>query len=258
MTTDATDQAVGLSPTGLDQAIDQVLARPEFAWRLPRETGAGTAEDEGGFFAEFIVRLVEWMENALRFIWRFVERIVEWLTDRLGRGETPDPGNWAIRPQLLLFILLVLVASMFAILLLRIAKRRKGRPTAAQPVEPMPDIARDDVVADQLPSEAWMSMARDFLSRGEWRLAVRAMFLAALAHLATRDCLTIALYKSNREYLAELRRRAHDREGLLTAFQANVRSFEEVWYGMHPLTEERLAAFKRHQEALLHDAESQG
>ena len=256
MSVNETVQDTTLSSEGLDRAIEEVLARPEFAWRLPRDRSQLVADDEGGVFGRFMERLVEWFETGLRFLWKWVEKVLDWLRDLLDFEGTTEPVNWQFGPQILLLVVLAVVVSALVILLLRIARQRRlTAATTARPVESLPDITDEDVVADQLPADDWMAMASDFLSRGEWRLAVRAMFLAALAHLAVRGNITIALYKSNREYATELLRHARDREHLLHAFRDNVRLFEEVWYGMHQLSEEGLAGFTRNQETILHDGE---
>ena len=38
-------------------------------------------------------------------------------------------------------------------------------------------------MASQLPEDAWLKLAREMVEKGDLRLAVRAMYLAMLAHL---------------------------------------------------------------------------
>jgi len=257
MNVEEASRTTGIPPFELDRAIERVLAAPEFAWRLPRDRAQLPADAEGSLIGRFFAQLGRWLEQALRFAWKWIEKVIEWLRDRLEFGGQADPEYWQLEPQLLLFAVLAGAAAALTILLLRMAgKRRLAAAVAARPIESVPDITRENVVADQLPVDRWMDMARDFMSRGEVRFAVRAMFLAALAHLAARRWITIAAYKSNREYGMELRRRARDRVSLLNAFGANVLLFEEVWYGMHRLSHERLACFNTNQEIILHDGKA--
>ena len=97
----------------------------------------------------------------------------------------------------------------------------------------------------------WMALARDLLAKGETRLALRAMFLGALAHLAHAERLTVARFKSNRDYRTELERKAHDLPEVLTAFGQNVRLVERVWYGAHSATSEQVEAFAANQTRIL-------
>jgi len=59
---------------------------------------------------------------------------------------------------------------------------------------------------------------------------------SGLAHLATRNLISIARFKSNREYERELRRRAHAIPNLPTLFGDTISNFERVWYGTHEAT----------------------
>ena len=102
----------------------------------------------------------------------------------------------------------------------------------------MPDIQDENVGADQLPGDGWMKLARELLERGELRLALRAFYLASLAHLAARNLISIARFKSNREYERELRRRGHSFPDLLAVFGDNLASFERIWYGLHEANRE--------------------
>jgi hypothetical protein len=95
-------------------------------------------------------------------------------------------------------------------------------------------LRKEDVSAALLPEEEWLAMSRDFAARGEWRLAMRAMYLSALAGLARREMLSLARGKSNREYARELSRKAHQHPEMLEPFQGLMHDFERVWYGCHP------------------------
>ena len=96
-----------------------------------------------------------------------------------------------------------------------------------------PDLNDQDVAADQLPEDEWLKLARDLLQRGELRLAMRAFYLATLAHLASRNLITLAKYKSNYEYGRELQRRAHALPTVTQLFDENVAAFDRAWYGLH-------------------------
>jgi hypothetical protein len=82
------------------------------------------------------------------------------------------------------------------------------------------------------------------------RLALRAFFLSGLAHLAAREVLTLARHKSNRDYEAELRRRARDQPPLLEAFAQNIAVVERVWYGQHAVDAEALRNFELNLERI--------
>ena len=238
----------------LDHAISDTIAHPEYRWRLPREHGQNAPVSQNSFW----LMVSDFFRKVFEKIGQWLRALADWLDHLLRRKEKDDEPlrytNWQSSIQLLLFALTAVTASILAIFLLRMWKQRKTLPTlTATAIQPAPDIADENVTADQLPSDEWMAMARDLLSRGELRLALRAMFLAGLVNLAAQEKLVVAKHKSNRDYIAELERRAHDQPGLLTAFSTNVRLLEEVWYGLHTATQDTVVGFSANLDVINHD-----
>lgn len=128
--------------------------------------------------------------------------------------------------------------------------RRRERINAEVVRTSTPDLNSEDVVASQLPEDEWLKLGREMLERGERRLAIRAFYLATLAHLRFRELISVARHKSNRDYLRELRRRARSREEMLVAFDENVSLFEGVWYGSHETTGEVVGRFSGNLERI--------
>ena len=82
-------------------------------------------------------------------------------------------------------------------------------------------------------------------------MAFRALYLAALAHLAEHAVITIEDYKSNREYERELHRRAREMPDLTSAFSQSLQWFEKVWYGMHSVSQQDLDRYASLQERMM-------
>lgn len=252
-----------VSVSELDTAIDDVITQPEYAWRMPREKDPATAET--GFWAAFFDHITEWAKGVLRPVWRPVKKLLKrlwkvmkkvgrWLRELLERDRRPGKSRtgWQNWVRVLLFAVLAGALSFLAILLLRIWRGRIKRTTRTSAlVRPTrSDILEEKVAADELPMDEWMAIAREFLDNGELRLAVRAMFLGCLVFLANREKLTIARHKSNREYIRELDRKAHDAPDVLLAFAENVKILERLWYGMHRATQDMITAFTNNQERI--------
>jgi hypothetical protein len=123
-------------------------------------------------------------------------------------------------------------------------------PVTAEALAPLPDLRDEGVTADQLPEDGWLQLARDLVQRGELRLALRASYLAGLAHLASRQLIGLARHKSNHDYDRELRRRARTNAELLAAFDRNLSAFERTWYGTHAVTPETLGDFTQNLERI--------
>ncbi len=253
-----------VSAANLDQQINQVIHQREYDWRLPREK-LEVDDRHKGPFDKFMDSLVErvkgWFSGILvmaRDLARSIRDFLQWVWDKLGRNKTgpsesPDNGEkWITSLQALLLILLAAVVSALVILIFRAWKQRRFRrdEIATQPVQPVPDLNDENVAADQLPEDGWLKLAGELMAQGDLRLALRAFYLASLAHLAQREIIQLARFKSNRDYERELRRRARALPELQAAFTENVALFDCVWYGAHPVTETALQNFKSNVERI--------
>jgi hypothetical protein len=141
-------------------------------------------------------------------------------------------------------VLLVLLVCLIIWLLIRVwNKRERSEEIVAESLVPIPDVADENTSAEQLPEESWMQLARELWERGELRLALRALYLATLAHLAERNLIVLAKFKSNLDYQRELARRAHALPEVSGVFLQCVSVFESIWYGFHEVTPEMLEHF---------------
>jgi len=232
----------------LNEAIDEVLQRREFTWRLPREqlTERPAANN---WLRQAIDRMLAWLEDTARSIGRGILEIIRWVFDKLfnrgGPREASGTG-WADAVRGLFILLLIVLAAAIGYLVYRLWKNYQAyRPEVlAQPAPAVPDLSDDGISAAQLPEDEWLRLAREMIAKGELRLALRAFYLAGLAHLAGRGLLTIARYKSNYEYSVELGRRSHALPEVMTAFTRNVTVFDRVWYGRHEATQDVLHEFE--------------
>ena len=155
-----------------------------------------------------------------------VKSFIEWLDEPFKRDQRiPDPpssssGNWRENLRAFVYILLALAGIALAVLLVKLWRQRPATVAVAEPV--MPDLNDEDIAADDLPEDEWLKLAHDLLNKGDSRLALRALYLACLAHLGERELVTISRAKSNREYQRELNRRARLLEDMRAAFHQNV------------------------------------
>jgi hypothetical protein len=130
-------------------------------------------------------------------------------------------------------------------------RRKRESPIASVPIQPMPDLRDESVGAEQLPEDGWTQLGRELLERGELRLALRAFYLAGLAHLAARNLISLARFKSNRDYERELGRRGHSFPALLALFGESISVFDRTWYGMHEVSRDIVAEFAARIERIM-------
>jgi hypothetical protein len=240
-----------VSPSHLDRSISEVLQQREYSWRLPRadvEREAGLVE---GFVASIGETIASWVKAVGRWLSKVLDRILKFLRPPVSLGGSGMGLALAIRA--LAFVALVLLVFFAAMFAFRLWRRHAGRPddvVLATPTQAPPDLSDHNVAADQLPENEWIKLGRELLQRGELRLAMRAFYLASLAHLAQRNLITLARYKSNYDYHRELRRRAHALPVVTDLFDENIRMFDRSWYGLHPVDESALDRFASNVERI--------
>jgi hypothetical protein len=228
----------------LDDTIRNVLSGVEYSWRSPRELSPEEPEDPTES------RLLRWIRKQFKSLGTFLDRNVSSFFDAIGRliqrifsGFNPPnlpTGNstvdWKTGLNILLYGLLGAGIVALGWLLYSRWRNRKPQPVAAEPtvLTGTPDLQAAEVSADQLPEDGWLDLAAEMAAKGEWRLALRALYLASLAHLAQREFVRLAPSKSNHDYHVELRRRARAHPGIQQAFAETATTFDRVWYGNHP------------------------
>lgn len=245
--------AGAFDPARLDRTIEEVLNRREYAWRMPRERSPEPGERS--WFARFLDGVGKTVESWVRPIKRWFGKLSDWLDSfARTRDRQPDEAAGAAWLHSLRWLLYLLTAAIAGVLAFLIWKRwKQGRAHAVAEVAPVsaaPDLAADEVTADQLPEDGWRRLAREMTDRGELRLALRALYLAGLAHLGARELVVLARHKSNRDYERDLRRRARTRGELIESFVDNVGAFERAWYGLHGVSRETLARFSANLERI--------
>ncbi|HYL77752.1 MAG TPA: DUF4129 domain-containing protein [Bryobacteraceae bacterium] len=221
----------------LNQAIDDVIHRPEFTWRMPRPPHP--PDNNRNWFVRATESFLTAMGRIIRQIAHWVDEFVNWIGEKLRSalsglgGNVPAADSRKLRA--LIYTLLAGVALVLGWLLWQVLRHRKQRAkavTAAVALSAI-ELNNPDLQADQQPLDEWLLLARDCMSRQEFRFALRALYLAGLAYLADRSLISIQRGKSNHDYARELRRRARDKADLLAAFQQNLGVFEKTWYGMY-------------------------
>ena len=227
--------------TKLDEAITTVIKQDKYIWRQPQKK---KPKNKDGFFASFLKSIGQFVENLVDWVVELVRKIVEWLFPRDRHAESPASGLWGIPNLGLLFLVLALVLSALGLGAVRIVRaRRKTGSVESAAATAMPDLSDENTRADELPEDDWTRMGRSLLEQGDMRLALRAFYLASLAHLAARGLITITRAKSNRDYERELRRRGHAIPELPALFGENVGIFDRIWYGFHDVNADLVGHF---------------
>jgi hypothetical protein len=230
----------------LDSALEETLRKSRYTWRMPRELAAKPDKDKKppGWF--------QWLDDYRQ---RFKEQIDEYMKafrewmDKLFNGSREDSkgGGWWARltsvgfTEGLFYLLTAILVITCLLLLLKWLQQRKALlATPLSPEsKPLVDIHDHRVSPEDLPLDEWLALAHTFVEQGDYRSAMRALFLGVLAGLGQRDLITLRNYKSNYDYTRELTLRARGKTELITLFKTLTYGMECTWYGFTPATETR-------------------
>lgn len=244
----------------LDHSIEEVLNQRRYEWRLPPDESKVVESDSTrGWLYNVLLEMRTGLIKAIKAIYKFVDKTIDWIDSLFPKskpkavdGKTGSSVDWMGGMRILLFVLLAAVAGALAVFFWRYWKRQKTSTViAAQAVPARPDLTDENIAASDLPENEWLAMAREQIAAGNLRLALRAFYLAGLAHLGERELLKITRFKSNQEYVRELGRRARSKPELQVVFGDTVLDFERAWYGLHEVTPDGVSDYQRKVERIL-------
>ena len=178
------------------RALEDILERAEFQWKPAKPS-----------------LLQEW--------WRKVQRSVAELLARIF-GDSGIEAGFSVLEYLLFGL------GMATIILVLVYALRGMRMSIIQETE----LDADDLLGDEgLDADSALHKAQELSSQGDYRQAVRYLYLSSLLLLEERGLLRYDRSRTNREYLRSV---AHQPE-LSASLSEVVDVFDRVWYGYQSL-----------------------
>ena len=242
--------AAAVSPQNLEVSVRKAEFAHEYDWRLPPPGAA--ADQPVSWFVKVTDRIVDSLSAAKDAVGNLIHSLFDWLRRQLNLIPSSPPG--AMPATGLHQGIYILIAAVVVFALWFAWRRRwfgRARPKLAAVYSlPAVNLDAEDLTADRLPEESWLDLAARSLDERNFRSALRAFYLANLAWLGRREFLTIHPGKTNREYEIELRRKARSFAEARRLFSVNVAAFERAWYGLHEVTADDTAEFRRRTDAM--------
>ena len=233
--------AAAITPEELRKSIDQSMQGHEYDWRLPPET---VAQTKSSWLLNMVDQLFRGFAWLLKQIGGAIERLIRWIFESSTSG-TEAGAAPAHALSVGIYVAIGMILILGALLAVRILRARRARPGAALGSVPVAVLLEDEsVTPDQLPEDGWVDMAEKCLREQNYRLALRAFYLANLAWLGRHEWIAINPGKTNGEYAADLRRRAREFPEARGVFAENLAAFERTWYGLHEATPEAVEHFR--------------
>ena len=238
-----------VSPQQLDHAIQQAAQSHEYDWRLPADRAASSRNES--WIVDATDRAMASLQRAGRSLRKALGNIFKWLLRQFGGAPEPAAGAppvTALHWSVYVLIGVVTAAALWLAWQKRRARHAKRAPDLA-PAVAIP-LDRDDLTPDRLPEEQWLEIAARCLAEQNFRLALRAYYLANLAWLGRTQWVVIHAGKTTREYELELRRKARAFPEVRGLFVANIAAFERAWYGLHAVTPPDIDEFRARLERM--------
>jgi hypothetical protein len=207
---DALAQPESSAPPDARERLKQILDNPPFRQNEP-DPNAG-----------------RWWRD----FWDWVGRVLEALLRPVGTATRPagEALGWVI-----LAIGGLLLAGVIGYLLLGLRRSMAAEARAA-----------DEDPEAGLTARIALDQASEIARGGDYRAAMRYLYLSALLWLDERDLLRYDRALTNREYLDRLR----DNVTLHERLRPVVETFDRVWYGHAPLDAQSFVAYRAQVEAL--------
>ena len=243
-----------LTQPAFDRQIERVLQNPEYNWREKDGSDkAAPGENKSSIVEQWMVSI----RQMLLSLGSWVRDLVKWLLKPFDLKAPMDQpavlrsSGWL---NALGYLLWAAFAGTLILFLLRILKLKATKlPSSIVPL-PKPDLASEEITANQLPDNEWSALAREKMASGEFRQAQRALFLAILSYLASHRLIVVERWKSNTDYEKELGRKAKHLSELPTLFAQSRLGFERCWYGANNVTLEDLENYNTIYERIKHAA----
>jgi hypothetical protein len=203
-----------------------ILSRPEFAEAPPppdKTKDEDASQEPPGWWQRF----TDWLGELLK---KLFER------DR----EAPAPrtqlftgASGAGAANLLVVIVIGLVLAVLVAVLLRALGQRQQDENAQLEVSTLDSAAlsQDPMSALSRPPEGWAHLADELAAKGEYREAVRSLYLALLSRLHREGAILYDSTLSNWDYLRQFK----GRREWLPPFRELTRRFDFAWYGNLPV-----------------------
>jgi hypothetical protein len=216
-----------------------ILARPEFQ-RMPERPKSDAVED---------AEAPSWFRKLWEDFWK---AFWEWLRGKEpaeSKLELPVGGSPMLGANAVMLVAIAVVAGTLLFILLRGWKRKRPEDAVLDESGAVSEqaLSSDPMSALSRPPEGWASLADQLAAQGQFREAIRHLYLALLSRLHRDGAIDYDPTRSNWEYLASFKGPSDQKP----PFRELTRRFDFVWYGNLDANEASYAVFRRTAGPLL-------
>lgn len=167
-------------------------------------------------------------QHFRRWVSEQLSRLFDWLP-----GWQRDHNPWTGGLKLVVWIMIGLVSFLLARSLLRRANRAAGQKP------PHPAALLGVQIAPHATPNEFSIKASELAERGDYRGAVRYLYIALLYHLHQYGLIQLDASSTNHEYVQRMRHEST----LFSAVQSMTHQFDSIWYGQQMPSEQHYQSF---------------
>jgi hypothetical protein len=191
------------------EPLKEILARPEFQWQAAQS-----------------LRMPGWLDELLQRFYDLMDRI----------GYSVRNVSYYGRVPLIIAAALLFVFSLFYI----------SRSLSRNLVREAQLAAESGQGDDILTSKGAMQRAQSLSGQGDYRSAIRYLYLSSLLVLDEQGLLRYDRSRTNREYLRSI----SSKPELAKPLSDVIDVFDRVWYGYEPVDEQTYQSYVKHVDEL--------
>jgi hypothetical protein len=171
---------------------------------------------------------------------RLMKQFLEWFQSLFPKPKPLSVGSAGLLTKIAQVLIVVLALGVLAyvgkLFLPRLLRDRRPKKKAKQTAR----IVLGEKLEPNQSATDLLSEAEALARRGELRAAIRKAYIALLVELGERKVISLAQYKTNRDYLRAVR----EVQPLYPDVKQLTDSFEQHWYGFAHATETDWMAFR--------------
>ena len=219
------------APVVREQLIEGIKAIDERVVELQKATVRGLTKEEANERLAGILSRSEYEsskgkeESAIK---RLLDRLVRWLASILPQMSPIAPGKGSIFTKVAQIFVIGLALAVLVYVAIKLIGYFGGRVrTPGSKKKREPRIVLGERLEPEASATDLLSEAEALARKGELRAAIRKAYIALLVELGDRNVISLAQYKTNRDYLRQVR----PHPSLYTNMSGLTDSFERHWYG---------------------------
>lgn len=180
-------------------------------------------------------------------ITRLIKRIAKWLRDLMPQPKEVSPGSASVFSKIAQLVVLILALGVLGFVLKLFLPRMLSGRRAKKKEKAKARIVLGERLEPDQSARDLLSEAEALARRGDLRAAIRKAYIALLVEMGDRKIISLAQYKTNRDYLRAVR----EIEPLYVNVKQLTDSFELHWYGLASATDSDWVAFRSGYEKAL-------